>query len=224
MFSKNTFLLFGLAMMVSNLFSQISFSRTTLYKSAFSTEQDVYSHSWISNIGSINDTIVWTRTMNSLPDTAWTSAVCDINQCHPVTTTTAEFVLNSGDSGYLSFHFYPKNKRGTGNMTVEFYRKANPSEKYNIVYKADVWGATSISVNNVSKTSVFPNPSAGNFTIKNSIIALGTIKIFNNMGQVVFTGSYANNETFDNSFLTSGIYTVVISDNKNSETINMVKE
>ncbi|MEX0598065.1 MAG: hypothetical protein WD512_16375 [Candidatus Paceibacterota bacterium] len=71
--------------------AQISFKNNMLSKNEMSTTVDVFAGTWIYNLSNLLDTIVWTRSTNTLSDPAWTSAVCDIILCHPPDVSTNEF-------------------------------------------------------------------------------------------------------------------------------------
>ncbi len=210
MFNKITLIVLGVMFFNTNLFSQITFKSTNLYKAGFTNETDIEKSNWIYNKSGRKDTIVWNRTTNTLPDTKWTSAVCDIIQCHSTETNTNSFEMEAGDSGYLSFHFYPDGVRGAGSMVVEFYRVSTPSVKTEINYNVNVWGAASIDVNTFRTDYLYPNPSNQFFTIKNSLIQTGTLEIINAQGQVVLTQDYDANQAIDLSAFESGFYTVKV--------------
>src|SRR5690606_7011963 len=100
----------------------------------------------IKSLSISGERISWVRTIEDLPDTSWTSAVCDIVSCRGPEVDTGSFYFEPLDSGILSFHFYPTVNAGKGQMTVKFYRDNNPLEFVEIVTFIHAWKPVSIIV------------------------------------------------------------------------------
>lgn len=185
----------------------------TLLAEGQSTEFELVAPSKISNLSSLPDTIVWTRTVNDIPSN-WTSAVCDINQCFGVSVSTAEFILPPNSVEAMSYHFYPASNSGTGTMIVRLERKSNPSIYLDIVIYCQSYG---LSVKDISnhQLNVFPNPATDFISIGSESIKEGTFEITNLLGEKLISNSYAIAQKIDISTLPKGIYFITIQ-NENS--------
>ncbi|WP_339917489.1 T9SS type A sorting domain-containing protein [Yeosuana marina] len=83
-------------------------------------------------------------------------------------------------------------------------------------------GTLSITENDLSKLSVYPNPTNGILNIK-SKLHITKLEVYNNIGQVVL--SVFNNKAIDISILKPGLYFIRIKDGiGNSETKKIIKE
>lgn len=223
MFKKITFIISFVLIVTNQLSAQISFKDTVLYKADFTTESDIYANTWIYNLSNSTDTISWNRVTNELGDAAWESAVCDIIQCHGTDVNSNTFEMGSGDSGYLSFHFYPKSKRGSGKMVVNFFRASRPFEGINVTMTIDVWGAVNVKAVKTTVTDLYPNPSNHTIQIKNELIAKGQLMLFNAQGQLVDQKDYVSGETIDISKYPSGVYNITIKDENQLANYRLIK-
>ncbi|MEX0598064.1 MAG: T9SS type A sorting domain-containing protein [Candidatus Paceibacterota bacterium] len=120
--------------------------------------------------------------------------------------------MASNDSGYLSFHFYPAGKRGTGQMVVSFHRKSSPNVITDITTNATVWGAVNIESKTYRIDYVYPNPAKNSFTISENLSSNSKIEIVNTLGQVVLTTNAGDNQSVDVSNLEAGFYQVRVYD------------
>lgn len=219
MFKKIT-LSFLAFLLISNLSAQFSIHDTVLVADGYvgaSTNDyiDLFAHTKIYNKKNQKDTFVWNRNVNNLPTANWTSAVCDIIQCHGVTVNNAEFILNANDSGDLSFHFYPKTDKGNGNMTVRFSSKSNASNFIDVKISSQAWG---LSVNQITLQShIYPNPSNNTVTVNSNNIATGTLTVYNHLGQMVESLPFADGMNLDVSSYNKGFYFIELSNENNKE-------
>lgn len=86
------------------------------------------------------------------------------------------------------------------------------------------FGFTSVNEFVSKKISIYPNPSSSIITFNNNI-EKGSLSIYNIAGQIVKSQNVNNsNRTFDVSDLTNGVYTIVISDDKNIYTTRLIKK
>lgn len=223
MFKKFTLIISFFLIFTSQLTAQISVKDTVLYKADFSSEADVYANTWIYNLSNSRDTISWNRVTNELSDAAWESAVCDIIQCHGTDINSNTFEMGAGDSGYLSFHFYPKEKRGAGKMVVNFYRTSRPFEGINITITVDVWGAVNVKAIKTNVTDLYPNPSNHSIQIKNESITKGQLMLFNAQGQLIDKKDYVSGETIDISQYPTGVYNITIKDENQLANYRLIK-
>ncbi|MDP2174364.1 MAG: T9SS type A sorting domain-containing protein [Bacteroidota bacterium] len=225
---KNIILVLFLHVVFLQLNAQISFKDTLLNKADMSTNSDVYSFTYIYNLSNKLDTIVWARTVNTLGDPAWTSAVCDIIQCHGATVSNGEFELAPNDTnstnGYLAFHFYPDGKRGNGQMVVQFYRKSTPNIKTEITTNVTIWGAVNIESRTYRTDYVYPNPAKNTFQLSQNISTISKIEIVNSLGQVVLTTTADANHSVDISNIETGVYQVRVYDGVSINHFKLLKD
>jgi hypothetical protein len=208
--------------------AQITYKDTLLNVTDMSTNSDVYSYTYIYNLSSKLDTILWERTVNNLGDPAWSSAVCDIIQCHANNVSNGEFELSpnttSSTNGYLAFHFYPNGKRGNGQMVVSFHRKSDPNVKTDITTNVTVWGAVNIESRTYRTDYVYPNPAKNTFQLSQTLANLSKIEIVNALGQVVLTTTADANHSVDISNLDAGFYQVRVYDGVNIHQYKLLKD
>jgi hypothetical protein len=225
---KRILLICTLAFAVS-MQAQFEIEHDTLHALGFAGKTagsfvDLEAHTKIKHTAMSQETIKWVRTTNTLQSTEWTSAVCDILSCRGVEVDTGSFQISGMDSGGLSFHFYPKNVRGTGTMVVRFFRENNPMDYHDVVILCQAWTATSLANVSHEMTSVYPNPCAGMISVNNSVIANGTYSILNSFGQTISSNEYVNGMTISTADLSSGVYTIIIKDAVNTAAKQFVKE
>jgi hypothetical protein len=209
--------------------AQFEIEHDTLYALGYagktaSSFVDLEAHSKIKHTAMSQETIKWVRTTNTLQSSEWTSAVCDIISCRGTEVDTGSFQISGMDSGSLSFHFYPKNVRGTGTMVVRFFRENNPMDYHDVVIMCQAWTATSVNTISSELTSVYPNPCAAMISVNNSVIANGTYSILNSFGQTISTSEFVNDMTISTADLSSGVYTIIIKDGVNTSAKQFVKE
>ncbi|MCA6437708.1 MAG: DUF4465 domain-containing protein [Bacteroidetes bacterium] len=86
--------------------------------------------------------------------------------------------------------------------------------------------SSSVGINefkNSLSLNVFPNPSNGYINIHSDIEKEGSLKVFNQLGQLVFEQNVdLKNSNIDLSNLTKGIYIVKVSQNEKSKSIKIV--
>lgn len=194
--------------------AQFTIPKDTLYVEAYAGADssilaaDLDAHGKIYHTGSPAEWIKWTR-MNVNVPSKWETAVCDIISCRSPNVDTGSFLFGAGDSGDLFFHFYPKNIKGQGNMTVRFSRASNPLEFVDVVIMGTAWGLGVQSVN-TSVTKVYPNPVSNIATLDNDKIDNGTCQVYDAMGQLVLFSIFTNHMQLDMRALPQGVYTVKI--------------
>ncbi len=184
---------------------------------------DLSAHTKIRNTSSEPDTFVWTRIVETLPTTNWTSAVCDIILCHGVTTSTAEFIMPPNIVKELSFHFYPKVDKGVGHMVVRFAKKSNPTIYTDVYINCQAYGLGVHSIYN-STLKIFPNPAVNSITVSNDKIKEGTYEIFNLLGETVLADSFIGSQEINVSTLSKGIYFITVKGANSTATNKLVIE
>lgn len=212
-----------------NAKAQFTIDDDTLYAYGFagtssSSFVDLYAHSVIRHTSMSNETIKWVRTTNSLQDTNWTSAVCDIVSCRGPEVDTGSFQISNMDTGELSFHFYPEDVNGTGTMVVRFYRESNPTEYHDVVILCTAWKPVSIRMIEGLSTAIYPIPASKNIIVTNSLIKEGRYEVLNSLGQVISKGTYADGMNIDIDALESGVYSLMVTDGINGAVKQFIKE
>ena len=209
--------------------AQFKVTKDTLYAEGFTGTQatdfvEIYGENHIISLSANDQIIRWERTVNEFSAIEWTSAVCDIVSCKAPETDTGSFLLPAGDTGYMSFHFYIKNVRGTGKMVVKFFREAVPTDSVNIVTFGTGWNPASIINLSASATSISPNPAKDYIIPNNSLIKEGRFELLNPLGQVVLSGEYINGRQIDLSGITSGVYSLKVANGVYSSSTKIVKD
>jgi hypothetical protein len=228
MFKRITFIfVFVLASLSAK--AQFKIESDTLYAYGYAGTSasdfiDIEAETHIYNLSLGSEVIKWVRTVNQLPDPAWTSAVCDIVSCKGTDVDTGSFLFDPNDTGKLYFHFYTKNVNASGKMVVRFSRAANPLDYVDVVSFVTAWKPLSIDKISNSITNVVPNPAKNSVIFNNDKIEHGKIEILNTLGQVVLSTDFDNHMTVDIRDYNTGIYTVKISNASYTSVSRIVKE
>lgn len=200
--------------------AQFTIDHDTIYALGYAANSssgfaDIYEHTMIRHTGVGQEIIKWVRTQNNLPDPKWTSAVCDIISCRGPQEDTGSFQISGNDSGLLSFHFYPIDVRGTGNMTVKFYRASNPLDFVEVVIIGQAWKAVSVSAPSALPLNVYPNPANSQLYVSQAEINKGRYEIMDANGKLVISADFTNGQPIDIALLESGLYTLrLVGDDK----------
>jgi hypothetical protein len=188
--------------------AQFSIDEDSLFTSGSYSDFELVAHTKIRNTTSNPDTLIWNRIVNSLSPN-WTSAVCDIYNCHGETVDQYAFTLPANHVGDISFHLYPNGFKGTGKMVVRFVRKSNPSYYIDVVINSQAYGLGLNALQN-NTFRITPNPASGSLSIGNSNIEEGTFEIYNILGIKVMGDRFISSQKIDVSSLTKGIYMITI--------------
>lgn len=200
--------------------AQFTIDHDTIYALGYAANSssgfaDIYEHTILRHTGIGQETIKWVRTQNNLPDPKWTSAVCDIISCRGPQEDTGSFQITGSDTGLLSFHFYPINVRGTGTMTVKFYRASNPMEFSEVVVIGQAWKAVAINAPKALSLSVYPNPANDHLFVSQTEINKGRYEIMDANGKLILSADFVSGQSIDIALLESGLYTLrLIGDNQ----------
>jgi len=168
---------------------------------------DYEAHAVLTNVNYDFDSFVWIRT-NVLKPAAWTSAVCDVNQCYDTIVDSMSFVLKKGEEGNFFFHFYSDDNIGNkASYDLSVYNlkdRANPAVVTAVIY---AW-TTAVSELDLKKIKLYPNPTINRLNIELPIATVGIIKmdVLNVLGQKVKEINFTGNGSYDVSSLDKGIY------------------
>jgi hypothetical protein len=152
--------LFTLLLVATSVQAQIiGFSNDTVTTNGYSNDYEIVTNCNIDNLTNADQTIVWRRTINSLPN-GWTTSVCDKNACWSYSTDTKTFLLPYNRSEKLDVHFYPNNN--TGNALVEMIAYVQGDSANTVVrsvYKASAEQPSSVTTTKKNfVVNVYPNP------------------------------------------------------------------
>jgi hypothetical protein len=186
---KKLFTLFCLGLIFySSIYAQTITVAPTSFELNFTADGQEATHSTITNNSTTGRTLRWIRYVNDAP-AAWTTTVCDLNNCYSASTATMAFYLDAGASGLLDVTLTPHDVAGTGTYEIFVY-DVNDSANVNgmVTIAADIESATGISDPAESGISIFPIPAKDMLTIgfdpaKN----INRIEVYNVVGQKLKT-------------------------------------
>jgi len=96
-----------------------------------------------------------------------------------------------------------------GNYINDPYPTAFPSCGFDLDAVAVIHeGTQNIDENSISKLTIYPNPSNGNFSVRSN--ESGNYSIVNSTGQIIVTSNFSNNFTVDLTSFPKGIYILQI--------------
>lgn len=226
---KNITLFLFISVLSYSANAQFEIAEDTLYTYGFvkngpSDFVDIPAEVKIKSLNGLSGELIkWVRTVNTLPDQDWSSAVCDIISCRGPEVDTGSFYFEAMDSGKLSFHFYPSEMKGDAQMTVKFYRADNPLDFVEVVTFISTWTPVSTAdVRKANELSVYPNPSNGVFQFSGLSDVNSEFEVHTAQG--VNLGTFnMESSTADLSFLNSGVYTLWISDAGTRKSVKLIK-
>ncbi len=204
---KFTLITLALILISWTAFGQVSFSTAdTLYKAVPAGSVDVVAYGLVDNEANQVKTYFWTRNIINITN-GWECAICDKNLCYIPTVSTKEFEMGPLETGAtMDVHVYP-NGIDVGSAFVEMtVEDLNNSSNSTVAYYA--FDSNFTGTENISQTffKVYPNPSAGLFTIEGDE-TIEEVVIYNTAGQLLKRFQYGNTaEWYDIAELPKGTY------------------
>lgn len=175
--------------------------------------------SYVYNNSSSTKTIRWVRLVEGTP-AAWTSTVCDENNCYSTATSTKDFILNGGANGLLKLTVTPNETPGEGVFKVLVY-DVNDSANANaiMIVNTVVENLTGVSDPVNGGVSIYPIPAKDFLNVKfEAVKNVSSVEIFNVVGQklkVVNVSSEMKSVAVPVSDLKKGVYFVRVYSNGN---------
>ena len=196
-----------------------------------SVEPDGYgdANSTVYNTSNGTRTFRWIRTMQNGP-AAWTTTVCDKNNCYSTSTATQQFVLAANASGLLRLTVNPNDVPGEASYQILVY-DVNDSINTNAIFTVEVSseGITGINDPLAAGVSVFPIPAKDFINVNfDGVKNVTAISIYNVVGQKLKTVNvYAGSKTvaIPVSDMKKGVYFLrVYSNSKEAVTKTFTKD
>lgn len=176
-------------------------------------------------------TAIWseviTVTQNNLP-------VVTLSTPQGTIVCTGDSVLITGTSGG-TLQWYKNGVAISGANTSSYYAKtagiynmlktnANGcSDSASVGKTISISPCTGLASYTKVSSKVYPNPFTNSLSIV-SANAKSTIEIVNTFGQIIYTKQISSNETIDLTGFASGLYTLKITSNTNTESIKIIKQ
>jgi len=165
----------------------------------------------VTNIGTSKATVLWERTINSIPQ-GWITYVCTGTNCYPPSAKSDCFDLAPGASSDILVHFQSGAINGLSDVDIKITDKNNPSNTVTANYK---FRLTSVSTSEsfANSIKVFPNPTTEYFSVSNRQ-NISKVSLTSLTGRTIHV--YNNSlDRCDVSDLPGGIYILQFFDNKN---------
>lgn len=177
------------------------------------------------NINAITHSFRWVRTVNNLPSAEWESAVCDINLCYPSAVDSADFEMETGDSGIFYPHFYPGKGVGNAEMVIEIFNIDNRNQKVTVHVFATAWDAYNsvLSLSNNSNFKLYPNPTNNHTIVRIEGSQDGICSLKNMEGKTLILQNITQSDREINTqALPQGVYIVEWNDGKYIRTQKLI--
>ncbi len=170
---------------------------------------------YLTNNSSNTLHLEWERTTNDLPE-GWTSAICvDGESCWLPTVSASpdseNWFIEPGTSKFIKVQFITNPDiavNGTANVVLRVRNENDAEDNMDLNFV----GTSTNPVNNffeVADVRIFPNPATDYIKLTNSANIVDKMEVFNMIGRKVKTFiSVEENELYDISTLTKGIYLV----------------
>ncbi|MEO6168392.1 MAG: T9SS type A sorting domain-containing protein [Chitinophagales bacterium] len=186
-------------------------------------------NSTVYNTSNAARTFRWIRSNIGAPS-AWTTTVCDKNNCYSTTTSSQDFVLNAGASGLLRLTVNPNGVTGNATYQVLVY-DINDSINSNTVFTVNVTAYDMTGINDPINggVSLYPIPAKDLLNVNfDGLKNVTSIAIYNVVGQKLKTVNvYAGSKTvaIPVSDMKKGVYFIrVYSNNTEAITKTFTKE
>ena len=140
--------------------------------------------------------------------------------------STGTFVLNLGASGPLKADFYAKANFGGAtslDVLLTFVNGTTNNDTFTLAAKG--WNTSVSKVHQQPlKLDVFPNPASNVLNVTYNASNVKTVKIFNMLGSLVYSGSFAGGQKqIDIKQLNSGKYFVQVVTDENVVSKTFIK-
>jgi hypothetical protein len=127
----------------------------------------------------------WTRYEMGMP-AGWQTTVCDKNNCYSAATSTKNFSLNQGDSGFIKVNFIPNNMAGSGLIKMNVSSLDNMYSVDSYFFGSTTTGTAAPTVQEVKDILVYPTPVRENaYVVFNPSIRPDRLEVYNLLGQKV---------------------------------------
>lgn len=174
-------------------------------------------------------TFRWIRTVEGAPS-AWTTTVCDKNNCYSTSTSSQEFVLGAGASGLLRLTVNPNDAFGEATYQILVY-DINDSSNTHAVFTVDVTVQDVTGINDPINggVSVYPIPAKDILNVNfDGVKNVNSVAVYNVVGQKLKTYNvYAGSKTvaIPVADMKKGVYFLrVYSNSKEAITKTFTKE
>lgn len=186
-------------------------------------------NSTVYNTSNAARTFRWIRTNVGAP-AAWTTTVCDKNNCYSTTTSSQDFVLGAGASGLLRLTVNPNGVTGNATYQVLVY-DLNDSINTNSVFIVNVNAFDMTGINDPVNggVSLYPIPAKDQLNINfEGVKNVTSISIYNVVGQKLKTvnvNAGSKSAVIPVSDMKKGVYFLrVYSNNTEAVTKTFTKE
>ncbi|MBA3647194.1 MAG: T9SS type A sorting domain-containing protein [Chitinophagales bacterium] len=185
--------------------------------------------SYVFNNSSVTRTLRWVRIVEGAP-LAWSSYVCDKNNCYLDSTNTQTFELSGNGRGLLELTVTPNGTEGTGNYRVLVY-DIKDSAAVNAILTVGAVSNNTTGINNpkTKGISIFPIPAKDVLNVSFDVAYnVSSIQVYNMVGQklkTVAVSSSSKTVAIPVSALNKGMYFIhILSNGKDIATQTFTKE
>lgn len=211
---KLLFLSIAAFLTFDNLNAQIKLDTDTLY-TAITEKSDINGHNAFTNQIPQQKTFKWTRNIVEMTD-GWDCAVCDENQCYIPIVSEMEIDLGPSATSVLDVHIYPNgNYNGYAFIEMNVAHANDPSTNIIAYY---IFDSALSSTKELAQfqIEVYPNPSAGLFTIEDPTQVIHSLRVFDLAGKQLMNLVKGERQWINLSKLNTGNYWIQMMDKNGS--------
>ena len=187
---------------VANSYAQILSDKDSV-GSVFTLNPEIESEiikSYITN-NTFNDTLIWTRVNNNVPE-GWFTAACTEATCFFPETETGIMVIKQGETALFSAYIYPQEIEGSGEVWFSFKPKySNDSIVVKFSGQAQKPNATEKEL--IAQFGVFPTRFS---SVVHTYDKATNYQLYDLNGNLVEVPTTSN--SFHTNVLQSGIYVI----------------
>ncbi len=180
------------------------------------TSTDIGAYTQIINTSADTIELLWSRTVQSM-EHEWTTWICDLNNCYlpniEASPANRPNVLAPGAALTFSVHVGPAGVDGEADIQVQFFTAANPSNILGTLQSHFETGTSSVSDPGNTALRIFPNPTTSYFQLSDQA-GIAKVVIYTMVGSKMREYDATQNNRFDVSDLSEGIYLVRLLDAK----------
>lgn len=211
---KLIILCLGIFFQLPNITAQIEMENDTIISAIMDSDDVVCKNKFTNKIPQLRN-FKWTRNVIEMTD-GWESAVCDQIQCYIPSVGEREIEIGPNASSVLDVHIYP-NRQYTGYALIEM-KVAYASDPNTNAFAYYIFDSELSSTKELShfQIEVYPNPSAGLFTVEDPTQVIHSLRVFDLAGKQLMNLEKGERQWINLSKLDAGNYWIQMMDKNGS--------
>ncbi len=211
---KLIILCFGIFFQLPFISAQIEIEKDSLFSPIMELDDVVGKNKFTNKIPQLRN-FKWTRKIIEMTD-GWESAICDQIQCYTPPVSEREIEIGPNASSVLDVHVYTYGQY-SGYALIEM-KVAYASDPNTNVFAYYTFDSALSSTKELSQfqIEVYPNPSAGLFTLEDPTQVIHSLRVFDLAGKQLMNLAKGERQWINLSKLKAGNYWIQMMDKDGS--------